>query len=61
MPFQYGVSMGFLVTIMAILGTVLIGSLGVVLRLDRCHPRLIGAAIGALLGVALIEAVPMLM
>ncbi|MGF6723888.1 hypothetical protein P3T43_003253 [Paraburkholderia sp. GAS41] len=60
MPIQYDFSMGFLVTIMAILGMVLIGSLGAVLQLERCHPRLIGAAIGALVGVVLIEAMPML-
>jgi hypothetical protein len=60
MPLRYDLSVGFLVVITAILGMVLIGSLGAALRLDRWHPALIGAAIGALLGVALIEAVPML-
>jgi len=39
---------------------VLLGSLGAALRLGRWHPALIGAAVGALMGVALIEAVPML-
>ena len=60
MPFQYDLSMGFLVAIMAILGMVLIGNLGAALRLDRWHPALIGAAVGVLMGVALIEAVPIL-
>lgn len=60
MLFRHDLSVGFLVLIMAILGMVLIGNLGAALRLDCWHPGLIGAAVGALLGVALIEAVPML-
>jgi hypothetical protein len=60
MPFEYDFSMGFMLAIMAILGMVLLGSLGAALRLGRWHPALIGAAVGALTGVALIEAVPML-
>ena len=48
MPFRHDLSVGFLVVIMTILGMVLIGSLGAALRLDRWHPALVGAAIGAL-------------
>jgi zinc transporter ZupT len=51
---------GFLVAILALLGTVLIGSLGNALRLNRWHPSILGAAVGALLGIAIIEAIPML-
>jgi hypothetical protein len=51
---------GFLVVILVLLGMVLIGSLGDALQLKRWHPTLIGAVVGALVGVALIEAVPML-
>jgi hypothetical protein len=60
MSFEYDFSTGLMVAIMAILGMVLIGNLGAVLRLDRWHPALIGAAVGVLMGVALIEAVPMI-
>nr|WP_284506017.1 hypothetical protein [Caballeronia sp. INDeC2] len=51
---------GYLVVVFALLGVILIGALLTALHLDRWHPKLIGAAIGALLGLALIEAVPML-
>lgn len=51
---------GFFVAILALLGMVPIGNLGEVLQMDRWHPTLIGAAVGALVGVALIEAVPTL-
>jgi hypothetical protein len=61
MALQHDIAMGFLLAIMAALGMVLLGSLGETLRLSRWHPALIGAAVGALAGVALIEAVPMLM
>lgn len=60
MPFEHYLSVGFLVSIMAILGMVLIGSLGRTLQRTRWHPTLIGAVVGALVGVAVIEAVPML-
>jgi hypothetical protein len=43
-----------------LLGVILIGALLTALHLDRWHPKLIGAALGALLGLALIEAVPIL-
>ncbi len=49
----------YLVIAFAFLGVILFGSLLVTLHLDRWHPKLIGALIGALLGVVLIEAVPM--
>ncbi|MFM0322590.1 hypothetical protein [Caballeronia glebae] len=51
---------GYLVVVFALLGVILIGALLTALHLDRWHPKLIGAALGALLGLALIEAVPIL-
>jgi hypothetical protein len=50
---------GYLVIAFGFLGIILLGSLLAALHLDRWHPKLIGAIVGALLGVALIEAVPM--
>jgi len=43
----------------AFLGVILFGSLLVTLHLDRWHLKLIGALVGALLGVVPIETVPM--
>ncbi|NIF42692.1 hypothetical protein F3J14_17730 [Burkholderia sp. Tr-862] len=51
---------GYLVIAFALLGVILIGALLMALHLERWHPKLVGAAIGALLGIALIEAMPML-
>jgi hypothetical protein len=51
---------GYLIVAFALLGVILIGALLAVLHLDRWHPKLISAVIGALLGLALIEAVPIL-
>ncbi|MGT2477605.1 hypothetical protein [Paraburkholderia terrae] len=51
---------GFLLVIFALLGIILIGTLLDTLHLQRLHPRLIGAAVGVLVGFAVIEAVPML-
>jgi hypothetical protein len=51
---------GFLLVIFAVLGIILIGTVLDTLHLQRLHPRLIGAAVGVLVGFALIEAVPML-
>ncbi|KGB90844.1 hypothetical protein [Burkholderia multivorans] len=51
---------GYLVVAFALLGVILIGALLTALHLERCHPKLVGAAIGALIGIALIEAMPML-
>ncbi|KVC16242.1 hypothetical protein WI69_19545 [Burkholderia diffusa] len=51
---------GYLVIEFALLGVILIGALLTSLHLERWHPKLVGAAIGALLGIALIEAMPML-
>ncbi|AJY09888.1 hypothetical protein K6W16_21390 [Burkholderia dolosa] len=51
---------GYLVVAFALLGVILFGALLTALHLERWHPKLIGAAIGALIGIALIEAVPML-
>lgn len=50
---------GYLLIAFALLGTILLGDLLGTLRLQRWHPKLVGAAVGALLGFALIEAVPM--
>lgn len=50
---------GYLLIAFTFLGVILIGSLLAVLHLDSWHPKLIGAVAGALIGVALIEAVPM--
>ncbi|HWT38058.1 MAG TPA: hypothetical protein VN289_17345 [Paraburkholderia sp.] len=49
----------FLVVSFTLLGVILVGSLLTAVHLERWHPKLIGAAIGALLGIALIEAVPL--
>ncbi|MGU7773764.1 hypothetical protein ACV229_26720 [Burkholderia sp. MR1-5-21] len=49
----------FLIVIFAVLGA-MIGALLTALQLDRGHTELIAAAIGALIGVAVIEAVPLL-
>lgn len=51
---------GYLVVAFALLGVILFGALLTALHLERWHPKLIGAALGALLGIALIEAMPML-
>lgn len=50
---------GYLLVAFALLGIILISNLFSLLHLDRWHPRLVGAAVGALLGFVLIEAVPM--
>ena len=50
---------GFLLVAFALLGIILIGALLDALHLQRLHPRLIGATVGALVGFALIEAVPL--
>ncbi|HEY2606198.1 hypothetical protein P0D88_27980 [Paraburkholderia sp. RL18-103-BIB-C] len=49
----------YLVVAFALLGAILIGSLLDTLHLQKLHPRLVGATLGALLGFALIEAVPL--
>ncbi|MDR5884224.1 hypothetical protein [Caballeronia sp. LZ032] len=48
----------YLIVVFALLGVVLIGALLSTLHLDRWHPKLVSAAVGALIGIALIEAVP---
>lgn len=48
----------YLLIAFALLGTILVGNLLGALHLQRWHPELLGAAVGALLGFALIEAVP---
>jgi hypothetical protein len=52
--------MGYLIVVCALLGVIFIGALLAAVHLDRWHPKLIGAAIGALLGFVLIEAVPLI-
>ncbi|BFG78081.1 hypothetical protein PTKU46_61140 [Paraburkholderia terrae] len=54
------IEIGFQLVTFALLGIILIGTLLDTLHLQKLHPRLIGAAIGALVGFALIEAVPLL-
>jgi len=51
---------GYLIALSALLGIILIGALLSALHLDRWHPKMISSAIGALLGFALIEAVPLI-
>jgi hypothetical protein len=48
----------YLMITFTLLGVILVGALLTALRLDRWHPKLIGAAVGALLGIVLIETVP---
>ncbi|MDR3101279.1 MAG: hypothetical protein LBV73_29970 [Paraburkholderia sp.] len=50
----------YLLVAFALLGAILVGALISALHLDKWHPRVVGAAVGALVGYALIEAVPML-
>jgi hypothetical protein len=49
----------YLLIAFVLLGTILIGDLLNMLQLQRWHPKLVGAAVGAVLGFVLIEAVPM--
>ena len=51
---------GYLVIAFALLGVILFGALLTALHLERCHPKLVGAALGALIGISLIEAMPLL-
>jgi len=50
----------YLLVAFALLGTILVGALISALHLDKWHPKLVGAVVGALVGLALIEAVPLL-
>jgi uncharacterized membrane protein YeaQ/YmgE (transglycosylase-associated protein family) len=50
----------YLLVAFALLGAILVGALISALHLDKWHPKLVGAVVGALVGLALIEAVPML-
>lgn len=49
----------YLLVTFALLGVILIGGLLDTMQLQRLHPRLVGAMLGALAGFALIEAVPL--
>lgn len=51
---------GYLVIVCALLGVIFLGGLLSALHLDRWHPKMLGAAMGALLGIALIEVVPLI-
>ncbi|BDC44679.1 hypothetical protein [Paraburkholderia terrae] len=51
---------GLVLIMFALLGVILVGSLLVSLHLERCHPRLIGAILGATLGAVLIEYLPLI-
>jgi NhaP-type Na+/H+ and K+/H+ antiporter len=51
---------GYLLVAFALLGIILVGGLLTALHLERWHPKLVGATIGALLAFALIEAVPLI-
>ena len=51
---------GMILVVFALLGVILIGALSSTLRLDRWHLRLVGATVGIVFGLALIEAVPMI-
>ncbi|WP_296650941.1 hypothetical protein [Paraburkholderia sp.] len=55
-----GFEITYVLIAFALLGAILIGALITALHLERWHPRLIGAAIGTLLGFVLIEALPMM-
>ncbi|MEM5317910.1 hypothetical protein [Paraburkholderia sp. JHI869] len=50
----------YLLVAFALLGSILVGTLVSAIHLDKWHPRIVGALVGLLLGVALIEAVPLL-
>jgi hypothetical protein len=49
---------GYLLVVFSLLGVIFVGSLFATLHLERWHPRLVGAVVGALIGLALIEVVP---
>jgi hypothetical protein len=53
------IEIAYLLVVFTLLGVILIGNLLLALHLQKLHPTLIGAALGALLGFALIEAVPL--
>jgi hypothetical protein len=50
----------YLLLVFVLLGVILIGNLLSALHLQKLHPNLIGAVLGALLGFALIEAMPLI-
>jgi hypothetical protein len=55
-----GFEITYVLVAFALLGAILVGALITALHLERWHPRLVGAAVGALLGFVLIETLPML-
>jgi hypothetical protein len=55
-----GFEITYVLVAFALLGAILIGALITALHLERWHPGLVGAAVGAISGFALIESLPML-
>ncbi|WP_233872946.1 hypothetical protein [Paraburkholderia adhaesiva] len=55
-----GFEITYVLVAFALLGAILIGALFTAMHLERLHPRLVGAALGALLGFVLIETLPMM-
>ncbi|RQH06922.1 hypothetical protein [Paraburkholderia dinghuensis] len=55
-----GFEITYVLVAFALLGAILIGTLITAMHLEQWHPRLVGAAVGALLGFVLIETLPML-
>ncbi|WP_250456104.1 hypothetical protein [Caballeronia sp. ATUFL_M2_KS44] len=51
---------GYLIVVFSLMGIIFVGALFATLHLERWHPRLVGAVLGALIGLALIEAVPII-
>ncbi|KAG8155027.1 hypothetical protein [Burkholderia catarinensis] len=60
MQIDHDFEIGYLVIALALPGVILSGALLTALHRERWHPKVVGAALGALLGIALIEAMPML-
>ncbi|WP_322024303.1 hypothetical protein [Burkholderia sp. BCC1977] len=60
MPIDNDFEIGHFVIAFALLGVILIGALPTALHRERWHPKRVGTAIGALRGIAPIEAMPML-
>ncbi|EKS71985.1 MULTISPECIES: hypothetical protein [Caballeronia] len=51
---------GYVIAVFSLLGIIFVGALFARLHLERWHPRIVGAVLGALIGFALIEAVPII-
>jgi len=55
-----GFEVTYVLVAFALLGAILVGAFITALHLERWHPRLVGAAIGALVGLVLIETLPLM-